>query len=131
MQKLVMPVINVTPLIDVLLVMLIIFMVLSPTKPRRFEVRAPEKTTEEVVESLNLVVSLKQDGSYLLNNLEAKTLPDLESLLHKAIDNRPAGRKQIFIKAPRNFAYSKVVKAIDIVKIVGGSPIGLQLDDLD
>ena len=64
------PYINVTPLIDVLLVLLIIFMVISPQKPHRFEAKIPEKPPEDMKETppdpLSLLVSVpKTGGGYL------------------------------------------------------------------
>lgn len=126
------PNINVTPLIDVLLVLLIIFMVISPMKPSRFEVKAPEKTTEsQPTESETLVVTVAPRGGYALNGSQAATLNDLEGLLHYALDARPLDRKATFIKAPRGLAYGEVVRVIDTMKAAGCAPIGLQLENLD
>ncbi|HZS06644.1 MAG TPA: biopolymer transporter ExbD [Blastocatellia bacterium] len=131
------PNINVTPLIDVLLVLLIIFMVISPTKPHRFEAKIPEKPPEnqpqdQTPDPFALVVTIPTGGGgYKLNQTDAKTLPDLSQLLHNALDGRPADRKAVFIKAPEGLAYGEVVKAIDIVKEAGGSPIGLQIEGLE
>src|ERR1051326_6746010 len=66
------PYINVTPLIDVLLVLLIIFMVVTPTKPSRFMAQIPEPPKQErydVPDILTLVVTIKQDGTLELNQL--------------------------------------------------------------
>src|SRR5882757_6766001 len=68
------PYINVTPLIDVLLVLLIIFMVVTPLKPSRFRAFIPEPPRNEPVPPkpniLTLVVEIKSDGSLKLNNLD-------------------------------------------------------------
>jgi len=118
------PWINITPLIDVLLVLLIIFMVISPGNPHRFETRIPERPPE-------LVVTIDREGGYLLNRTSADTGQDLEALLRSALDGRPADRKAVFLKAPRTHRYGAVVRVIDIVKSAGGAPIGLQIEDLD
>lgn len=126
------PNINVTPLIDVLLVLLIIFMVISPLKPSRFEVKAPDKTDDSVaVTNETLVVTVAARGGYELNGSQAATLNDLEGLLHYALDARPVDRKATFIKAPRGLAYGEVVRVIDTMKAAGCAPIGLQLENLD
>ncbi len=127
------PSINVTPLIDVLLVLLIIFMVISPGNPHRFETRIPERPPAgvEPENDLALVVTIDREGGYLLNRTSADTVPELESLLRSALDGRPADRKAVFLKAPRTFRYGTVVGVIDIVKSAGGAPIGLQIEDLD
>jgi biopolymer transport protein ExbD len=130
------PYINVTPLIDVLLVLLIIFMVISPQKPHKFETKAPEKPPENQVppppDPLTLVVSIpKGGGGFKLNQTEASSLAALSQLLHTALDGRPPDRKAVFVKAPNATRYGQVVDVIDVIKEAGGSPIGLQLEGLD
>jgi biopolymer transport protein ExbD len=129
------PYINVTPLIDVLLVLLIIFMVISPQKPHKFETKAPEKPPENQTppppDPLTLVVSVSKNGGYKLNQTEAANLSDLNRLLHNALDGRPPDRKAVFVKAPNATRYGQVVDMIDTIKEAGGSPIGLQLEGLD
>jgi biopolymer transport protein ExbD len=130
------PYINVTPLIDVLLVLLIIFMVISPQKPHRFEAKVPEKPPENQQDTppdpFILIVSVpKTGGGYKLNSNDAKTLEELYTQLHQALDGRPLDRKAVFIKAPKSLAYGEVIKVIDVVKHAGGSPIGLQIEALD
>src|SRR5215475_12119071 len=70
------PFINVTPLIDVLLVLLIIFMIISPSRPRKFETRTPDRPEGEIhkSENLALVVTIDHGGGYALNTQPAKTL---------------------------------------------------------
>ncbi len=130
------PNINVTPLIDVLLVLLIIFMVISPQKPHRFEAKIPEKPPENMKDAppdpLSLLVTLsKSSGGYKLNTEELKDLNALGERLFSALNGRPADRKAVFIKGPRTIAYGEVVKVIDVVKQAGGQPIGLQIEGLD
>lgn len=129
----VLPFINVTPLIDVLLVLLIIFMVISPTKPNQYQSRIPEKpkAEEPPCECDNLVVSVSATKNYRLNQLELASLTELNSRLHLALDGRPSDRKVVFIKAAPALPYGDVVSVIDIVKESGGAPIGLQLEALD
>lgn len=131
------PYINVTPLIDVLLVLLIIFMVISPQKPHRFEAKIPEKPPEEQKDTppdpLSLLVSVpsKKGDPYKLNTQEAKTLQELQDQLFKALNGRPADRKAVFIKGAMGLPYGEVVRVIDVVSAAGGSPIGLQIEDLE
>lgn len=130
------PNINVTPLIDVLLVLLIIFMVISPVKPHKFEAKLPEKPPENQTppppDPLTLVCSIpKGEGGYKLNGNAAATLDDLLKMLHGALDGRPLDRKAVFVKAPSATPYGEVVKVIDVIKEAGGEPIGLQLEGLD
>ena len=127
------PNINVTPLIDVLLVLLIIFMAISPVKPHKYETKVPEKPkdTEARIEYDNLVVSISRDNSNQLNQIKAETLADLNSLLHKALDGRPIDRKAVFIKGAPTLRYGTVTEVLDTVKESGAAPIGLQLEALD
>jgi biopolymer transport protein ExbD len=130
------PYINMTPMIDILLVLLIIFMVISPQKPHRFEAKIPEKPPENMPEqppdplSLLITIPIEGDG-YKLNTEEHKGLKALQERLFNRLDGRPLDRKAVFIKAPRAINYGEVVKVIDVVKKAGGSPIGLQNEGLD
>lgn len=127
------PLINVTPLIDVLLVLLIIFMVISPARPSRFETKIPEKAPlgAEVESELSLVVSLNREGGYQLNSQPAATLTELNALLHHALEGRPESLKAVFIKAPRASHYGEIIKVIDVMKAAGSAPIGMQIENLD
>lgn len=141
------PNINVTPLIDVLLVLLIIFMVVSPLKPTDFKAKLPQepKTTLDVEPNpLMLVVSLDSDSAIKLNNEKENfgnsedTAPLVEKLKNvfnereqnMAFDENGKVIKTVFIKAPRSLAYGKVIKAVDAIKTAGAEPISLQIDDL-
>jgi biopolymer transport protein ExbD len=131
-RKTVAPFINVTPLIDVLLVLLIIFMIISPARPSKFDAKIPKKQESEAPEpELALVVTINHGGGYALNMQPAKTLDELQSQLSRALDGRPADLKAVFLKAPRMVNYGEVAKVIDIMKIAGCAPIGLQIENLD
>src|SRR6185436_2586718 len=83
------PRINVTPLIDVLLVLLIIFMVITPVKPSRFEAKVPaepkdQKNLDVKPNPLTLVVSINRNTRQLsLNNEAAGTVDEPEDLTNK------------------------------------------------
>ena len=143
------PNINVTPLIDVLLVLLIIFMVITPMKPSRFEAKVPaepkpEDNTNAKPNPLTLVVGVnKADMSVTLNNETAGDVSDTSQLtsrlqaIFKDRENNLVFRegtneveKTVFIKAPRSLRYGEVVRVIDAVKMAGAQPVGLQIDDL-
>jgi biopolymer transport protein ExbD len=145
----VVPQINVTPLIDVLLVLLIIFMVITPLKPSRFEAKVPaEPKDDQQVDvkpnPLTLVVTINSaDKSVTLNNEPSGDVSDLNALTNRLTEvfkKREAEgtfregtnevEKTLFIKSPRSVRYGDVVKVIDAVKIAGAEPIGLQIDDL-
>jgi biopolymer transport protein ExbD len=134
--KLATPYINVTPMIDVLLVLLIIFMIIAPTKPARFETKIPSKPEEDkknatVPPSDLLMVDVKtgagQEQTIELNS-RAMQLPELGTTLKDLLEQRPD--KTVFIKAPKDKPYGDIVAVIDTVKGAGASPIGLQIDYL-
>lgn len=151
------PNINVTPLIDVLLVLLIIFMVITPTKPTDFKTKIPSEPKKDEIAQANkdtLVVSLNSDLSLQLNReneMGTVVAPDkLISKLSEVFEERRKNgvfrygsesnqnlsaeerlEKTVFIKAPRSINYGNVVKVIDAVKIAGANPISLQIDDLE
>ncbi len=149
------PIINVTPLIDVLLVLLIIFMVITPTKPTDFKTKIPgEPKPGGEPNPRTLIVSLDSDSTLRLNaETDLGTVREPEKLTERlaaVFRERTANgsyregaefdtnlsegeriEKTVFIKAPRSTDYGSVVKVIDAVKIAGASPISLQINDLN
>lgn len=143
------PRINVTPLIDVLLVLLIIFMVITPVKPSKFEAKVPaEPKNEQQLDvkpnPLTLVIAINRENrSISLNNESAGSVDDATALTAKLTDifnQRTTNgvfregtnevEKTVFIKSPTLVKYGDVVKVIDAAKMAGASPVGLQIDDL-
>ena len=150
------PYINVTPLIDVLLVLLIIFMVITPLKPTRFKALVPTEpppSNEPIKPNpLTLVVSIDKDLKLKLNTDDIGSVNDtgpLSTKLAAIFQDRRVNHayepgketrvdlpeeeriaKAVFVKAPRSLPYGEVVKVIDAIKGAGGNPIGLQIDDL-
>ena len=143
------PHINVTPLIDVLLVLLIIFMVITPLKPSRFEAKIPAEPKDQQnvnvkPNPLTLVIAInKETKGITLNNEPFGDVSDTDKLGNRLReifkerenngvfrDNSNEVEKTIFVKSPRSVRYGDVVKVIDAAKAAGASPIGLQIDDL-
>jgi len=151
------PFINVTPLIDVLLVTLIIFMIAAPLKPSRFLTKVPSQPdpTDHVdPPPLGLVVTIKSDRTLMLNkNADMGSVYDTTKLCATLVDlfnqrkqnhayryelrDRPdlpddvRVERTVFIKAPRSLPYADVVRVLDGLKGAGATPIGLQIDDLN
>jgi biopolymer transport protein ExbD len=128
------PFINVTPLIDVLLVLLIIFMIISPSRSNKFDARVPDRPESEQPPPDNnqtLVVTIDQVGGYALNMQPAKTLDELQSQLRRALEGRPYDLRAVFLKAPRELNYGEVAKVIDVMKVAGCAPTVLQIENLD
>lgn len=150
------PFINVTPLIDVLLVLLIIFMVAVPLNPSRFVAKVPSPPVDDqnVIPNPNtLVVTIDFDRTLKLNQeSDMGTLDDMSKLTKRLVsvfDQRTRNHsyradmvnrfdlpedarieKTVFIKAPRTLRYGEVARVMDGLKGTGATPIGLQLDDL-
>ncbi|MEW6129130.1 MAG: biopolymer transporter ExbD [Acidobacteriota bacterium] len=130
------PNINVTPLIDVLLVLIIIFMVIQPRKEAQFESNIPQKpdTTENspVPPSDLLMVEVDLSGSGLDQNVKLNSKPmtliELGTTLQSLLEQRPD--KTVFIKGPKDKQYGDVVNVIDTIKGAGAERIGLQIDFL-
>ena len=146
------PQINVTPLIDVLLVLLIIFMVVTPMKPSAFDAKIPQPPDDNSdVRSHpdTLVVVVNRDSSLDLNHENLTASVDDPSKLVERLKNvfklreenmafadnhdssAPQIQKTVFIKAPKGLSYGSVAKVVDAVKMAGASPISLQIDDLE
>ena len=151
------PNINVTPLIDVLLVMLIIFMVVSPLQPSRFLTKTaskPEKDQPLTANDKTLVVTIKPDRTLLLNretdmgsvNELSKLTTRLYEVFQDSVRNHAYRdelrdrsdlpdsvrvERTVFIKAPRAIPYAEVMRVLDAIKGAGATPVGLQIDDLD
>lgn len=147
------PQINVTPLIDVLLVLLIIFMVITPIKPSAFNARIPSEPSDDMIVRINpltIVVTVENDASLTINReTQNGTVENPTRLIERlsaifaerernlvfaetqAGDTTQRVESTVFIKAPKNFPYGSVAKVVDAVKTSGASPISLQIDDLE
>ena len=135
-SRLALPVINVTPLVDVLLVLLIIFFVIQPQKEAKFESQIPEKPDKEESKARTppddlLLVDVKGGGGLdqmVELNSKPMTLTELSVTLKELLGQRPA--KTVYLKAPKDKSYGDVVEVIDALKGAGANPIGLQIDFL-
>jgi biopolymer transport protein TolR len=127
------PDINVTPLIDVLLVLLIIFMVVAPLKPAQFETKVPQKNPDAQATPNDeiLMVVLKTNNTIEFPRATKVTPEQLSQSLTAAIADRPADQRNVIIAAPTTLPYQNIINVIDIIKGAGAETIGLQVDSLD
>ena len=115
--------INVVPLIDVLLVLLIIFMITQPLSRKAFDVQVPpeQQTKSKQQPSAQIVLELTPDGGFTINK-QPYTVSQLDAAFHQVYDTRPA--KLLFIKAAPNRKYRDVMEAMDIAHGAGVQVIG-------
>ncbi len=117
--------INVTPLIDVMLVLLIIFMVITPAKVTEMAANLPQKTEsveQDDVPQDQLVAAVCLDGTVSLNKV-VMPLEDLHEQVRKRL--RVKAKKVIFVDAHPDASYDKVVGLMDTVRDAGADRVGL------
>lgn len=120
--------INITPLVDVVLVMLIIFMVITPLKQMGHPINVPPKT-EQVVSTPKdqFVVRLNKDGQIYLNR-EGVTRAEYPKRLSEII--AAADPEIVFFAADGDLPYEQVIDVLDVARNNGAVNIGIVLEDL-
>jgi biopolymer transport protein TolR len=115
--------INVTPLVDVMLVLLVIFMVTAPILQQGVSVDLPQAKAGALNgKDEQLVVSVTKTGQLYLN--DATMSPDqLEGKLRAIAAERPEG--QVFVRADQNVAYGQVVRVMAAIKSAGIRRVGM------
>ena len=124
--------INVTPYIDILLVLLIIFMVIQPTTQYDLEARVPNRPPEDIpenviVQSDSIVVAMSTDGGLRINQ-DPVTLSQLGARLFDIFSAR--ANKNMFIQGDGDLPFGDVVRVIDVAKGAGVGDIGLMTTDI-
>ena len=117
---------NLTPMIDVLLVLLIIFMVIVPTARKAIDVQLPDPTPQPVTATTSdqIVLEVQKDGSYLINKQPVPGgVAGLGKMLHTTFDTRP--EKIMFVKGDPTAKYQQVIQAMDIARGAGVLVIGV------
>jgi biopolymer transport protein ExbD len=123
------PAINVTPLIDVLLVLLILFMIISPQRPAKLPVQAPAPAPVGPAPAETLLLTVSPDFTMELNS-KPVTIDELMAILPSIMKSRTEEYQSLFIKAPRGMSYGSVVVLIDLARGAGTKTIGLLADEV-
>jgi biopolymer transport protein ExbD len=124
--------INVTPLIDVVLVLLIVFMVLTPLAEKQKYLRVPEVQPDmqavppDQVPPDQTVLTVLGNGHVLLNRQELE-IADAMARLHDAYDGRPS--KPLFFNAEDDVKYDQAFRVLDAVHAAGVNTIGIMTDE--
>lgn len=116
--------INVTPFVDVMLVLLIIFMVATPMMTEGLEVDLPQTKQVEVLPSEvdHMILTVKRDGRIFLEEYAIDNMEDLESYLIRLVKEK---NKTLFMQADREVPYGVVVEVMGQVKAAGIENLGV------
>jgi biopolymer transport protein TolR len=115
--------INVTPFVDVMLVLLIIFMVTAPMMQQGIDVDLPETTTQDIrVREEPLILTVQKDGKVFLGRREIPIdqLTEKMTAILEGLD-----RKEIFLRADRAAQYGIVAKALASARQAGATKLGM------
>jgi len=119
--------INVIPLVDVVLVLLLIFMLTAPMMYRGIDVNLPKSSSKSPSLDERLVLTITKDRLLFLND-RALPLATLEPRLRELVRDRP--EKTIYIKADKELPYGYVVETMDRVRRAGVERVGMVTEPL-
>jgi len=117
--------INITPLIDVMLVLLIIFMLVTPTAMKGVDIALPKDNRDQpppVNKPDVIVMEISEGGAVSINKLPMASLEELDQKLKDVFQTR--NDKTIFVRGDAKSPYGKVVEAMDIARGAGVQVIG-------
>ena len=119
--------INVTPMADIMIVLLIIFMVITPMLQKGVDVKLPTagNTKEKKDEQKTITVAIKRDSSTFLGGVRVEKQPDLVGLLKEKLEDVAEGNRIVYLKADAELPYSEVMKVMDLCREAGVDEVAL------
>jgi len=119
--------INVTPMADIMIVLLIIFMVITPMLQKGIDVKLPtaSNTKEKKDEQKTIIVAVKKDAKTFLNGVPLENPADLTAQVKERLEDLAEGSRIIYLKADEGLAYSEVKKVMDLVRAAGVEEVAL------
>lgn len=124
--------INVTPMVDVMLVLLIIFMIVTPLLQQGVSVNLPRDMIspdpdDEIAKDTSVVVAITKEGSFNLGKQEYP-IAALGDVIKRRMEGKVPEKRVVYIKADVDVDYGKVVEAVDTIRKQDIDRIGLVAD---
>lgn len=118
--------INVTPLVDVMLVLLVIFMITAPMLQQGVEVNLPKATTAPLEgKSEQVVISIDKEGQVFLGAGNKVEMTDFDKKIKAVLDLRPQEERKVYIKADTDLDYGRLMQVMSALHEAGIYQIGL------
>ena len=119
--------INVTPMADIMIVLLIIFMVITPMLQKGVDVKLPQASNskERKDEPKTIVVAVKKDGTTYLGSAKLENQAELLPQVKERLQDLPEGARMIYLKADEAMPYAEVMKVMDLCREAGVEEVAL------
>jgi biopolymer transport protein TolR len=119
--------INVTPMADIMIVLLIIFMVITPMLQKGVDVKLPQASNskERKDEPKTIVVAVKKDTTTYIGSQKLDDQNQLQALVKERLQDLPEGARMIYLKADEQLPYSEVMKVMDLCREAGVEEVAL------
>ena len=119
--------INVTPFVDVMLVLLIIFMVTAPMMEQGVDVNLPEvaQAPSLAANKEPLVITIEKDGAISIGRTKIEDAAKLTPVLQQILKEKPEDEQDVFLEADRDVPYGKVVPVMAAIKKAGVAKLGM------
>jgi len=119
--------INVTPMADVMIVLLIIFMVVTPMISKGVDVNLPKaaNTAEKKNDSQAVEIAIRKDSVLFLGGVKVDGPADLRDKVKQRVEDLPDGGKIVQLKADVELPYAEVMKVMDLLREAGAEEVAL------